>query len=95
MPDLTNTNERRADFGDLAVRTVASQTGVDKDTIDTAVRDAVAYIAHFCDRYGLDPHETITAGLTSYGGDFEDGDGAERIADGSTTILNTTAPLGA
>jgi hypothetical protein len=47
----------------------------------TAVIDVLAYIAHFCDRLGLNPEETFSAGIRSYTGDFEDGPAAEARLD--------------
>jgi hypothetical protein len=75
-------NERRADIGGLAVITAADMTGVSSaEPAATAVIDVLAYIAHFCDRLGLNPEETFSAGIRSYTGDFEDGPAAEARLD--------------
>ncbi len=66
-------NEDRADLGVIAVMAAATMTGVAKDEADTAIRDVVSYIAHLCDRLGIDPAEMFASGLESYAGDFEDG----------------------
>jgi hypothetical protein len=66
-------NEDRADLGTMAVMAAATVTGVATDEADTAISDVVSYIAHLCDRLGLDPREMFASGLESYDGDFEDG----------------------
>jgi hypothetical protein len=66
-------NEDRADLGAIAVMAAATVTGVATDEADTAISDVVSYIAHLCDRLGLDPAEMFASGLESYDGDFEDG----------------------
>jgi hypothetical protein len=71
-------NEDRADYGENAVVAVGSETNViTQDDISTTITDVLAYIAHFCDRVGIDPEETFKSGLQSYEGDFEDGPPAE------------------
>jgi hypothetical protein len=66
-------NEDRADLGTMAVMAAATVTGVATDEADTAIRDVISYIAHLCDRLGIDPAEMFASGLESYDGDFEDG----------------------
>lgn len=74
-------NERRADLGADAIHAAAIQTGViAQEPIATAIIDVLAYVAHLCDRVGLDPRRTFEAGLQSYVGDFEDGPQAIRLA---------------
>jgi hypothetical protein len=75
-------NERRADLGATAVMTAATITNVAQmEAAETAIKDVLAYIAHFCDRCGLDPQTAFTDGLRSYEGDFEDGPGATPAVD--------------
>jgi len=67
-------NERRADLGLMAVKPPARETNVwNVEAAETTITDVLAYIAHLCDRCGLDPTETFDSGLRSYEGDFEDG----------------------
>lgn len=75
-------NERRADLGAMAVIVAATETNVAVvDDAETAVRDVLAYVAHFCDRLGLDPNDTFAAAFHSYIGDMEDGPQARRRLD--------------
>jgi hypothetical protein len=77
-------NERRADLGIAAIRAAASVTNVWRvDNAETSIRDVLAYIAHVCDRVGLDPCETFAAGLLGWRGDFEDGPPAAKLFDGN------------
>lgn len=75
-------NEERADYGGDAIAEVARRTGVaTAEPVETAIRDVLAYVAHFCDRCGLDPAQTFRLALDySYEGDFEDGPRARPIA---------------
>ena len=74
MSTQENQNEQRADWGEDAVCCAAKQTGVwDNDDAESAVSDVLAYIAHYCDRLGIDPEATFLRGPNSYTGDFEDG----------------------
>jgi hypothetical protein len=66
-------NEDRADLGTMAVMAAAAVTGVVRDEADTAISDVLSYVAHLCDRCGLDPAQMFDNGLSSYYGDFEDG----------------------
>jgi hypothetical protein len=66
-------NEDRADLGAIAVMAAATITEVARDEADTAICDVVSYMAHLCDRCGLDPKAMFASGLESYDGDFEDG----------------------
>lgn len=73
-------NEDRADLGEEAVYAAAKQTNVhEQEDAATAITDVLAYIAHFCERVGLDPAETFRSGLDSYEGDFEDGPRAAKL----------------
>lgn len=77
-------NEQRAELGLAAIRAAASVTNVWRvELADTATIDVLSYIAHACDRAGLDPRETFAAGLESYEGDFEDGPRAVKWFDGT------------
>jgi len=72
-------NERRADLGRMAVERPATETGVwEADDRQTAVTDVLAYIAHYCDRLGLDANHVFADGIHSYIGDFEDGPRAKK-----------------
>lgn len=72
-------NERRADIGRIAVTAGATETRViQEEPAHTCVVDVLAYIAHFCDRLGLDPEVTFYRALESYEGDSEDGPKANR-----------------
>lgn len=85
-------NERRADLGADAIMAAASQTNVHRaDVAEAAVTDVLAYIAHFCDRLGLDPEATFDRGLDSYTGDSEDGPGAKRRLDPSVPLAELMA----
>ena len=66
-------NEDRADLGAITVLPGARLTGVATDEADTAISQVLSYIAHLCDRLGLDPAGMFASGLESYDGDFEDG----------------------
>jgi hypothetical protein len=66
-------NEDRADLGAMAVMAAAMVTEVARDEADTAISDVLSYVAHLCDRLGLNPAEMFASGLESYDGDFEDG----------------------
>lgn len=68
------TNEDRADLGEDAVRDIAGRTGVAVvEDASTALTDVLSYVAHFCDRLGLDAADVFDAALRSYDGDSEDG----------------------
>jgi hypothetical protein len=85
-------NERRADLGAAAVMAAATETNVaEVETASTGITDVLAYVAHFCDRLGLDPRTHFAAGLESYEGDSEDGPAAAVVADGSVLSLNEVA----
>ena len=78
----TQNNEQRADLGEMAVRRAAVETNVVVvDPVQTAITDVLAYIAHFCDRCGLDPRAVFEAGLWRYDGDSEDGPPARPVID--------------
>jgi hypothetical protein len=67
-------NEDRADLGAITVLPAAALTEVDtKEEADTAIIQVLSYVAHLCDRFGLDPEKMFANGLESYDGDFEDG----------------------
>lgn len=76
--DEGDENEARADRGEAAIMIGCSGYAIDNNGIWMNVKDALSYIAHFCDRAGLDVEETFAAGIDSYHGDFEDGPGAQR-----------------
>lgn len=77
-------NDRRAELGITAIRAAASVTNVWRvELADTAIIDVLSYIAHACDRAGLDARETFAAGLESYQGDFEDGPAVAQWFDGT------------
>jgi hypothetical protein len=66
-------NEDRADLGAITVLPAARLTGVATDEADTAISQVLSYVAHLCNRLGLDPEKMFASGLESYDGDFEDG----------------------
>lgn len=75
-------NEDRAEWGEEAVVTIARLTNVyEQEDADTAVTDVLAYVAHFCDRLGLNPAATFRSALASYRGDYEDGPTAAHTLD--------------
>jgi hypothetical protein len=85
-------NEDRANLGVLAVEVAARRTGVwEGEYAVTAIEDVLAYIAHACDRFGLDPVDTFRDGLKSYRGDFEDEPKARLIARGEQVTLDECA----
>jgi hypothetical protein len=79
-------NEDRADLGAIAVMAAATVTGVATDEADIAISDVVSYVAHLCDRCGLDPKEMFENGLESYDGDFEDGPRATHTLDAGRSL---------
>jgi hypothetical protein len=79
-------NEDRADLGAIAVMAAATVTEVARDEANTAICDVVSYIAHLCDRCGLDPKEMFASGLESYDGDFEDGPRAAHTLDADRSL---------
>lgn len=86
-------NERRADLGRDAIREAGAQTRViEQETVETCISDVLAYVAHFCNRVGLDPYETFRAGLHSYEGDSEDGPPARRQLDGREVMWYDLPP---
>jgi len=85
---MIDNNEDRADLGAMAIKRPARATNVySVEEAATAITDVLAYIAHFCDRAGLDPEETFRSGLQSYEGDFEDGPKAAQEFDGEKVSL--------
>lgn len=83
-------NEERADLGADAVLAAASKTNVHAvEAAETAVTDALAYIAHFCDRLGLTPSDVFESALTSYEGDFEDGPAAKHTLDAGVPLAES------
>lgn len=82
-------NEDRATLGADAVSIAARQTNVAVvESAQTAVTDVLAYVAHFCDRLGLDARATFDAGLRSYEGDFEDGPAARHTLDAELPLAD-------
>jgi hypothetical protein len=79
-------NEDRADLGAIAVMAAATITEVARDEADTAICDVVSYVAHLCDRCGLDPKVMFASGLESYDGDFEDGPRAAHTLDAGRSL---------
>jgi hypothetical protein len=79
-------NEDRADLGMMAVMAAATVTEVARDEADTAICDVVSYIAHLCDRFGLDPEKMFASGLESYDGDYEDGPRAAHTLDAGRSL---------
>lgn len=85
-------NERRADLGESAVMAAAVETNVAQvEDAETAVRDVLAYIAHFCDRLGLDPDTVFRSALGSYEGDFDDGPPAKQSLDAEAPLAEQVA----
>jgi hypothetical protein len=67
-------NERRADCGESAIYSAGMATGVVRvEDVETAITDVLAYIAHFCDRCGLDAESMFKHGIQSYSMDCQDG----------------------
>ena len=88
FPHAGGSNEERADLGAVAVRAVVGLPG-DIGPAVAQIEDALASIAHLCDRHGLAPAETFKDGLRRYRHDIEGhhvmGGGsppARRIVDG-------------
>jgi hypothetical protein len=80
-------NEDRADLGEIAVMAAATVTRVAAaEWARTAVVDVVSYVAHLCDRLGLDPRVIFDEGLESYNGDFEDGPGAAHTLEADRSL---------
>lgn len=86
------TNEDRASRGEDIIALV------DQNDPLTMASDAISYIYHYCDRYGIDRHELLVYAGTSYMGDREDGPYARRLssrddcphcADGTCTSLES------
>ena len=71
-------NEDRADLGTIEVMAA--------DEAQTAISDVLAYVAHLCDRCGLDPAQMFDNGLCSYDGDFEDGPRAVHTFDADRSL---------
>jgi hypothetical protein len=84
-------NEDRADLGAMAVMAAATLTEVAKDEADTAIRDVLSYVAHLCDRCGLDPKQMFEDGLDSYDGDFEDAPRADHTLNADDPLPNSSA----
>lgn len=66
-------NETRADFGGAAFgayREHWSSRSMNEDELDanreTIVQDMLADVAHFCERYAIDPDAIFASGLESY-----------------------------
>jgi hypothetical protein len=86
-------NERRADLGGEAIMTAAVRTNVAAvEPAETSVIDVLAYVAHFCDRLGIDPRETFSSAIQSYEGDFEDGPRAEHTLDREAHLVEQGIP---
>ncbi len=84
------TNEQRADVGELMVRPgAASMRGGDHEPVSTCIVDTLAYVAHFCDRAGLDPCRIFDAAIAGYRGDGEDGPRAARCLPDTPPLRST------
>jgi hypothetical protein len=71
-------NEDRADWGEEAVTMCSQETRVYwEESVETSITDTLSYIAHFCERCGLDPAKVFESALRSHEGDYEDGPAAE------------------
>jgi hypothetical protein len=82
-------NERRADIGHAAVHHGAAITNVHtQEDTTTAIKDVLAYIAHFCQRCGLVPDEVFDNALRSYYGDFEDGPEVQALLDAELPLVD-------
>jgi hypothetical protein len=79
-------NEDRADLGAITVLPAATLTEVATDEADTAISQVLSYVAHLCDRFGLDPEKMFASGLESYNGDFEDGPRAVHTLDAGRSL---------
>jgi hypothetical protein len=80
-------NEDRADLGLTAVLAAATITEVDNAAeAHTAISDVLSYVAHLCDRCGLDARKMFEDGLDSYDGDSEDGPWAAHTLDAGRSL---------
>lgn len=92
---IIESNEDRAEIGAVAVMEGAERTNVHEgDTAEYAIRDVLAYIAHFCDAAGLDPEAVFASGLDSYRGDFEDFPRVPKHFDGEVETLSSVGTVG-
>jgi hypothetical protein len=71
-------NERRADWGEAAAMIGCPDYAIGGNGIETDISDALANIAHFCARAGVDAQELFARGLRAASGDLEDGPEAKR-----------------
>ena len=80
-------NEDRADLGMIAVMAAATLTNVAAaEWAGTALTDVLSYMAHLCDRLGLDPRRVFAEGIESYEGDFEDGPRAAQTLEADRSL---------
>ena len=73
---MSNDNERRADYGEWALRAGLPDFGghgLDQEGVLTEVSDTIANLLHTCDRYEVDWIKAWTKGHFAYAGDHEDG----------------------
>lgn len=92
------TNEQRADIGQRMVAQAARQAGdYERECAESVAIDAASYLAHFCDRLGLDPVMVLTEGTAAYLADAdEDGPRAvERFDPLDTLAVLLELPLSA
>jgi len=76
-------NETRADLGFAAVEGAATTTGVwDGLPAVTAIEDVLSFIAHACDRVGLNPVETFCDGLKTYREEVQEAGRVALLANG-------------
>lgn len=62
-PDRDITNGKRAGFAAIAIDTYQQITGSDAET---AIKDLLGDLQHFCDRHGLDFEEELEGGREMY-----------------------------
>lgn len=96
---MTTTNETRADLGFAAVEGAARRTGVwDGLPAVTAIEDTLSFVAHACDRVGIDPVETFCDGLKTYREDLESNPRVIELSNGDqhsmAAIVATHDPVG-
>jgi hypothetical protein len=73
---MSSENERRADYGERALRAGSpdfGDHGLDQEDVLTEVSDTIANLLHTCDRYEVDWNEAWSRGHSAYVGDHADG----------------------
>jgi hypothetical protein len=71
-------NETRADWGQAGVMLACPDFSTGGNGLATDVTDALANIAHFCDRAGLNFEALAAGAVESRNGDYDDGEPAAR-----------------